>query len=175
MIPVIGANVVYGASGVCSVIDMRKEDFGGGRKTYYVLRPLGKLSGGTDIFVPADNELLLGRIKNVLTPQEIYELIDVASEEQPEWIDDNRARSAKFESIISRGDRKEIVAMTKATYNKKRELSKCGKKMSIADERFIRAAEKILFDEFAFALEIEQHEVLPFITKQITCKEKQPV
>ena len=54
-------------------------------------------------------------------------------------------------------------------------LSKQGKKLSIAYERFIRAAEKMLFEEFAFAFEIEQSEVRPFITKQIKCREKESV
>lgn len=172
MIPDIGANVVYGTSGVCTVIDMREEDFGAGRRMYYVLHPFGKHSSGTDIFVPADNERLLGKIKNVLTPEEIYELIEIIPEEHMDWIDDNRARSIRFESVISGGDRRELVALTKATYNKKHELSKQGKKLSITDERFMRAAEKMLFEEFAVALEIEQEEVLPFITKQIKCREK---
>ncbi len=52
MTPDIGTNVVYGTSGVCSVIDIREEDFGGGKKLYYVLRPLGKHSTGTDILSP---------------------------------------------------------------------------------------------------------------------------
>lgn len=175
MTPDIGTNVVYGTSGVCSVIDIREEDFGGGKKLYYVLRPLGKHSTGTDIFVPADNERLLGKIKNVLTPQEIYELIDIVPEEHVEWIDDSRTRGIKFESVIAGGDRRELIAFTKATYNKKHELSKQGKKLSVADERFIRAAEKMLFEEFAFAFEIEQSEVRPFITKQIKCREKESV
>ena len=36
-------------------------------------------------------------------------------------------------------------------------------------------AEKMLFEEFAFAFEIEQSEVRPFITKQIKCREKESV
>ena len=92
-----------------------------------------------------------------------------------EWIDDSRTRGIKFESVIAGGDRRELIAFTKATYNKKHELSKQGKKLSIADERFIRAAEKMLFEEFAFAFEIEQSEVRPFITKQIKCREKESV
>ena len=172
MIPDIGTRVVYGTSGVCTVVDMREEDFGAGKRIYYVLRPLAKHSVSTDIFVPADNERLLAKIKNVLTPKEIYELIEIIPEEHMDWIDDNRARSIKFESVISEGDRHELVAQTKATYNRKHELSKQGKKLSITDERFMRAAKKMLFEEFAIALEIEQEDVIPFITKQIKCREK---
>ena len=139
MIPDIGTRVVYGTSGVCTVVDMREEDFGAGKRIYYVLRPLAKHSVSTDIFVPADNERLLAKIKNVLTPKEIYELIEIIPEEHMDWIDDNRARSIKFESVISEGDRHELVALTKATYNRKHELSKQGKKLSITDERFIQS------------------------------------
>ncbi|MEI3153127.1 MAG: hypothetical protein V8S82_05825, partial [Eubacteriales bacterium] len=72
---------------------MREEDFGEPEETYYVLHPLGKHSSGTDIFVPADNERLLGKMKNVLTPEEIYELVEIIPEEHMDWIDDdNRAR-----------------------------------------------------------------------------------
>ena len=45
----------------------------------------------------------------------------------------------------------------------------------MADERFLKDAEKMLYDEFALVLNIREEEVLPFIMEQIAVGEKQSV
>lgn len=45
----------------------------------------------------------------------------------------------------------------------------------MSDERFLKEAEKMLYDEFALVLNIREDEVLPFIMKQIDIEEKQSV
>ena len=44
--------------------------------------------------------------------------------------------------------------------------------MHVADERFFKTAEKILYDEFALVLEIEPQQVLPFVLQQIEIDKK---
>ena len=68
----IGERVIYGSSGACEIIDIRKEAFGGAAREYYVLTPLG---GGSSIFVPTDNEQLVGRMRAPLTRKEILDMI----------------------------------------------------------------------------------------------------
>lgn len=167
----IGTNVIYGTNGICCITDKREEDFGTGKRMYYVLRPVGQRNNA-DIYIPEDSEALMKRIRQILSPEEIYSLIEIMPDENMDWIEDNRTRGSAFEQIISGGDRRELVRMSKVIYAKKRELSKEGKKLGIADERLMRAAEKMLFEEFASVLDIKQEEVLPFITKQIKCGKK---
>ena len=166
----IGDNVVYGTNGVCSVYDIREEDFGTGKKKYYVLHSETQKTGA-DIFVPEDSDVLMGRIKELLSPEEIYKFIDSIPDENMSWIDDSRVRSLEFEKIISSGDRKGLIKLIKAIYEKKSELAGHGAKIGVADERVMRTAERMLYEEFAAVLDIKIEDVVPLITKRIKRKE----
>ncbi|MGN0497873.1 MAG: hypothetical protein ACI4F6_02215 [Acutalibacteraceae bacterium] len=50
---------------------------------------------------------------------------------------------------------------------KQKEKLACGKKFHSADERIMKDAEKILFEELALVLEIEPSEVLDFIHNEL--------
>lgn len=166
-----GTKVIYGASGVCTISDYREEDFGTGRKLYCVLTPSGEKSSA-DIFVPADNETLMNKIKVILSPEEINALIDRIPEENMDWIDDSRERGAAFEKIISCGDRLKIAVLIKSIYLRKKECASEGKKIGIADERVMRSAERLLFEEFAAVLGIEPDDVRGFIMRRLECPAK---
>lgn len=47
-----------------------------------------------------------------------------------------------------------------------------GKKLHACDERFFRDAEKMLYEEFAAALNIDKEGVLPFILSKIKKEEQ---
>ena len=55
--------VNYGAYGVCQVEDIRPIRFGPDtpRREYYVLKPISQ--DGASIFVPADNQKLMSRMR----------------------------------------------------------------------------------------------------------------
>ena len=65
--------VMYGSSGICRVTDIRKEKMGGIEREYYILKPA--YDENSKVYVPVDSENLHKKIKNVLSPEEIYELI----------------------------------------------------------------------------------------------------
>ena len=50
-----------------------------------------------------------------------------------------------------------------------------GRKVHVCDERFLKEAEKILYDEFAHVLDIEPEQVLPYIFDQIESAEAEEV
>ena len=91
-----GETVVYGASGICVVEDIREESFGdlkGEVKEYYILRPLKESS--STLFVPVDNKKLTDKIKRVLTENELDLLLEKARDCENDWIDNERERSEK--------------------------------------------------------------------------------
>ena len=57
--------------------------------------------------------------------------------------------------------------MIKALYIHKQQQKQRGRKLHLADEKFLRDAEKMLYDEFAYVLEISPNEVLNFITSTL--------
>lgn len=162
----IGTKVIYGTNGVCIIVDYREEDFGGGKKMYYILRRAAQKTS-EDIFVPEDNDLLMNKMKVMLSEKEVYDIINCIPGEKSLWIDDNRVRSVEFDKILSNGDRKQLMRLIKSIYEKKQSLSQQGKKLGISDERTMRTAERILYEEFAEVLNIEQEDVVPFITDRL--------
>ena len=65
--------------------------------------------------------------------------------------------------------------MIKALYFHQREQQKNGRRLHITDERFMKEAEKMLYEEFAYVLNIRKDQVLPFILNQVQVAEKDEV
>ncbi len=62
--------------------------------------------------------------------------------------------------------------MIKALHFHQQEQQKKGRRLHISDERFMKEAEKMLYEEFAYVLNIRKEEVLPFILQQVQVAEK---
>ena len=89
----IGDNILYGASGVMTVVDIREESIGDVSRKYCVLRP-ALIRSDSLTFVPMDNEKLVSFMRPLLTKEEAIDFIHNASDVSPlEWIGENRARS----------------------------------------------------------------------------------
>lgn len=161
----IDTYVVYGTNGVCQITGIKKEKFGGSEKEYYLLKPIN--TEGSIIYVPLDNAMLTSKMKNLLSPEEIHELIRLLPEEQTTWIADSKLRGEKYKDIFGRGDRRELVCMMKAIHLQKKDRTREGKKLWSGDEKALNTAEKILFDEFAIVLNITPEQVAPFIYQEI--------
>lgn len=163
--------VLYGAEGVYRIAEITEMDFKGEKMEYYVLRSL--YNDTATIFVPADNEALLAKMRRVLSADEIRKII----KEMPEgdslaWIDDESSRMREYKEIILKGNHREIVKLIKTLYLHRQEQKKIGKNLHKVDERFLKDAEKLLYDEFAYVLRIKPEQVLPFIQRQIEAEEK---
>ncbi|MBQ3538178.1 MAG: CarD family transcriptional regulator [Clostridia bacterium] len=159
--PDIGSYVIYGANGICTVKDKRKEKLCGTKNEYYVLSPLG--SNNSTIYVPADNSELVARMKSILSRSEIISLIADMGDDEIFWQSDNKLRNEEFGRIIDKGDRKELLKLIKCIYLKKKELNANNKKLWAADEATLKRAEAMINAEFSLVLEIKPEEVPSFI------------
>jgi CarD family transcriptional regulator len=57
--------------------------------------------------------------------------------------------------------------LVRTLYLRRRELTENGRRLRITDENYLSLAEKMLFEEFAYALGIEQSEVAGYIEQHI--------
>ena len=64
-----------------------------------------------------------------------------------------------------------MVRLIKSVYLHGQKLKSTGKKLHVVDERFLKEAERLLYDEFAHVLKIERSQVIPFITQQVDHEE----
>ena len=167
-----GSMLLYGNQ-VCRVCQQKEEVFHGTRRNYCLLQPIYDTS--SLIHVPADNPKLMGKMRQILSPDEIYQLIQQIPKQETLWIADDRQRSDAWKEILSTGDRQKLVGMIKTLYEKKQEIEAAGRKFHTADENALRQAEQMIHDEFALVLDIQRDQVAPFIARQIEIQEKSEV
>lgn len=160
----IGSIVVYGTEGLCKICDITERTFGKETSEYYVLSPLA--NEAETVFVPKNNEKVLKRMRPILSKERASELLEAAPSEYGEWVENDRERQQIYKQILLCGSSEDLLMMTRALYLHQIELLERGKKLHAADERFLKDAEKILFEELAYVYNITVAEVLPLITRK---------
>ncbi len=166
----VGDTILYGTRGVCKIQSIEELNFSGKKQEYYILIPV--YNQVSTFYVPIHNEVLTKKMNHILSAEEIYELIRAMPDEKTIWIENENARRERFQAIISGNNRKELVQLIKTLYLHQEKQKEKGKKLHIADERFLKEAEKLLYNEFALVLDMEPNEVLPFIMGQIELAKK---
>lgn len=163
----IGDKVIYGASGVMTIADIREESIGDVSRSYYVLRSVTTHSESLT-FVPADNDALVSSIRPLLTKDETINLIRTCRDIPPiEWLAENRARQEYFKKIMESADRAKMISMIRAIENNARRREAEGKKNFISDENAKARAQKFLATEFSVVLGIPESELKEFIAQNI--------
>ena len=163
--------IIYGVQGVCKITSTEEKTVSGKKKNYFVLKPVS--DQGSTVFVPTDNELVLKKMRRLLTKEEIHKLIDSMPEENAVWIANENERKEFYRSILAKGDHLELIKMIKAIYAHKKEREAEGKRLHMSDERFFKDAEQILYNEFQYVLDLNgKNDLMTYIFERI---EKQEV
>ena len=157
-----GDYVVYGTNGICLVDDIgpmrnsEEED-----KIFYILRPVNGAS--SVLYVPLDNENLCSKMRYVYSREQLNEVLLQARENKLDWIDERKNRINSFRDMLHNGDMKTHILLVACIYRKKQALSTAGKRLSDADDHILRSAERMVAEEFAWALGISKGEVSGYI------------
>ena len=158
--------VMYGALGPCTISSIETLDFMGDKQEYYVLKPI---NSEKDIFyVPTNNQKAVCKLRSVCSKSDVDTLISQINSGELIWIENDTERKAEYGRIIKRADKYEIIMLLRTLYLRRQELVQNGKKLRASDENYFRIAEKMIFDEFAFALGIDKSEVVEYIKKHIS-------
>lgn len=144
--------IIYGTQGVCKITGTEEKTISGKKKTYFVLKPVS--DKGATIFAPMDNELVLKKMRRLLTKDQIHKLIDSMPQENAVWIENENARKELYKEVLAKGDHLELINMIKAIYTHKTQREAEGKRLHMSDERFFKDAEQILYNEFQFVLDL---------------------
>lgn len=157
--------VMYGAFGICKITAIEKRDFTGEEQVYYILK---RINSDKNIFyVPVDNEAALSNMHAVCSKDEVDSLISGMNNEELIWIENDMKRREEYSRIIKNADKHEIIMLIKTLYLRRNELLQTGKKLHSSDENYLNLAENMLFEEFAYALNIDRSEVVHYIEKHI--------
>lgn len=157
--------VVYLPCGVCRIDDITEKDFSGDPVKYYVLRPEG--DSKSTFYVPVNSETLTAQMHKVITEEEINDLIRTMPDAADIWIEDEHQRKERYTQLLHEGNRSEIIKLIKTIYIHQQELREHKKKLRSADEHFLKDAENMLHEEFAYVLGIPKNQVLDYIKQHI--------
>lgn len=161
----VNDTVSYGTQGVCTVKEIKKMNLSGRQEDYYVLKPVYQTH--STIYVPVANEVLVAKMRRVLSREEIGELIRVMPDEDTIWIENDAERKEKYQQILSSGNRQKLVQLIKTLYLEQSKRASAGKRLRQSDEQLFKRAENLLYSEFALVLDIRPEQVVPFLHEQI--------
>ena len=159
-----GTAVIY-SSQVYTVEGITEKTIGKTVKEYYCLKNV--YDDRNLVFVPVDNKQLVGKMRSILSREQIFEMIADFPKTESYWIEDDKERNAEFKAILEEGDRRKIGRMVKTLFERKQKLEGEGRHLRVADEAVFARAEKAICEEFALVLNIKKEEVIPFISEQL--------
>lgn len=164
----IGDQVVYGIHGVCRVADMEKQIVNKKTVNYLVLEPVGQ--EGSRYLVPTSSEAAMSKLRPMLTPQQMEALLQSAEVRQDNWIREENQRKQIYRELISSGNRAELMQMVHTLYVHKKTQYAAGKKVHLADDNFLRDAEKLLASEIAVVMDMKPEEARTYLRNQLKCE-----
>jgi CarD family transcriptional regulator len=162
----VGDSFIYDGHGICELMEIREMNIDDETRPYYVLKPVFG-NGLATLYVPVGNENLKTKMRRLLSTDEIHGFIGGMPGEDSIWIEDKRKRKEFYKEILSNGDRVLLVRLIKAVFLHRQKLNAMGRKLYVSDEQFMRDAEKMLYDEFAYVLGMKREDVLSFILAQL--------
>lgn len=161
----IGDQVVYGMHGVCRVVDLEEKMVSGKRLTYLVLEPVGQ--EGSRYLIPTHNASAMGKVRKILTADELSGLFASETVREDAWIRDENLRKQTYRELISSGDRAALMKMVHTLYLHKAAQLACGRKVHLCDENFLRDAEKLLAEEIAIVLGLAPDQAKKYVKEQL--------
>lgn len=161
----VNEKIHYGGSGVCVIQEIISMRVGRTREKYYVLKPVYQNS--SLIYVPVENPTLVAKMRPVLSREEVERLIADFNEIPTAWEEDPQARKASFDALLRSNQCRNLIVLIK-TLNAHKELRQAdGKTLHVADETFLREAKRLLYDEFAGALDLQPAQIPDYIQKRL--------
>lgn len=161
----VNEKIQYGGSGVCVIQEIASMRFGRARERYYVLKPV--YQNTSVIYVPVENEQLVSKMRPVLTREEVDRLIDCIHELPTAWEDNPQARKASFDAMLRSNECRSLIVLIKTLYAHRAQRQADGKNLHVAEETYLREAQRLLYDEFAGALEIQPGQVQDYIQRKL--------
>ena len=157
--------VVYGSQGVCEIVGINEERVDGAIRNYFVLKP--KNDKGSTFYVPTWNEKALGKMRKVMTKEDVDALIDSMPRRNPTWIENENERKDAYRKILASGDQAAIISMVQALFLHKKQREAQGKRLHMSDEYFMKDAEQILYNEWQYVLNVDKDGLMAYILNRI--------
>ncbi len=164
----LGDKVVYGIHGVCSVTATEEKVIDRKKLTYLVLEPEER--DGSRYLVPTHNASAMAKLRPMLTPETLEELLRSEAVQSCQWIMDENQRKQTYRELIASGNREKLMGMVCALYRHRQSQTAAGRKCHLCDENFLRDAEKLLASETAVVLGLDAMQAKQYIRNALAPK-----
>ncbi len=153
----VGDYVVKANNGVCRIEDILHLDVSNVNrdKLYYLLIPQD--DKGAKVYVPVETGS--ASIREVLSEQSAWEIIEKIPDIDETWIANDKQREQDYKDALKSCDPELLVGMIKNIYLRKQKRLAQGKKSTSVDDRYYRLAEQALYSELAFAIGRQPEEI----------------
>lgn len=156
----IGEYIMYSNSGVCKVLDICTLPYSKNeRDLCYMLQPA--FDNKSKIYIPVSSDKVF--MRRIYTKSEVKKLIESMAKLKPLWVNDKKEREFKFKETLKSHDTKNCMRMLKGLYLEKQAKNADGKTLSNADSSLFSFTEKLLFGEFAVALQLPIESITKYI------------
>ncbi len=162
----VGEYIVYGQNGICRIEDITHPDISGydDDRLYYVLVP--ERSRESRLFCPTDNTKVV--LRKIVTAQEAMEAIDEAESMEPLQVANDCMRDECYKNVMKSCELKQWIQIIKTLLIRKKEREAAGKKITATDERYLNAAQEVLFTEVSIATGKDKDEVKELVISAIS-------
>ncbi|MDD3368446.1 MAG: CarD family transcriptional regulator [Lachnospiraceae bacterium] len=162
----IGDFIVHEGSGICEVADIKEMALcgRGSEKEYYTLRPF--YEKGSQVFTPVNSDKV--KLRPVMTREKIENLIAEIPEIDGIWEENDKLRAVKYKEALATFKPEELVRVIKTVYLGKQKRVDAGKKILVGDEKYIQIAQKWLYEEIAFVMDMDMKSVEKMVVKELT-------
>ena len=161
----IGNKVIYGAHGVCDIVEQEQRVVDRKTVTYLVLEPAGQ--GNARYLVPTHNAAAMGKLRHLLSREELESILQSEEVRADGWIREENQRKQMYRELISSADCGRLLCMVRTLYAHKASQAALGRKCHISDESFLRDAERILASEVSVILGLDLEQAKNYIKENL--------
>ncbi len=160
----VGEYVVKVNTGICRIEEIVLMNItGSGEKQYYMLLPIGDNKSKMYVSTDADRK----SIRPVMTKQDAEDFMKRAPQIEAVWVPNDKLREQQYKTALKTNEPEELLGIIKNLYKRGQARIAQGKKITSTDEKYFRQAEKALYSELAFSLEVEKEKIEEYITETI--------
>ena len=157
-----GEYVVKAGEGVCKVeTTVMMKSFGGETENAYLLL-IPVADSRSKIYVPEAEEYR--DLRPVMDAESARGLVRSVPKIAAADVDDDKARETVYKEALKSADPERLVSIIKSMYFRAEERRARGKKTTAMDDRYLKLAEKALYSEIGFALNVGMDEVRGSVT-----------
>ena len=162
--------VLYGSNGLCRVSNITKRNSSGEEKEYYALNPIK--AENTTIFIPVESAELVSRMKRMVSCEEIREIFRSIKGSGEDLPLDERKKLEVYKEILDSGDVTKLIHLIRSLYTLQKRQSDCGKKLRMTEEKAFKDAQKLLVEEIALILNLNEEQAVEYIIRELEDGEK---